>query len=227
MVRTSRKHVLQPEWSRGSNRDRWIAVRPFVTGKTVLDLGCASGHRRPDWFHSLIRGVAHDVVGVDRDIEAVETLRERGNEIVVGDGEDLRLERRFDLVFAGELIEHLENFRGFLDGVRRHLEPGGLFVLTTPNVFGFSNFVYRLFKNAPLNAEHTCWFCEDSIRQLLERNGFEVLEIKFVPHSTPGRARRTVASLIRVILPERLAWNTLLVVARPGACGVRPRSGGL
>ena len=53
------------------------------------------------------------------------------------------LGRTFDTVFAGELIEHLGNVDGFLSSARRHLEPGGQLVLTTPNVFYVGNFVYR------------------------------------------------------------------------------------
>ena len=40
----------------------------------------------------------------------------------------------FDLVTCSEVIEHLENFRALLREARRVLKPGGLVVLTTPNV---------------------------------------------------------------------------------------------
>ena len=40
----------------------------------------------------------------------------------------------FDLVTCSEVIEHLENYRALVREARRVLRPGGLLVLTTPNV---------------------------------------------------------------------------------------------
>ncbi|HEX9395520.1 MAG TPA: class I SAM-dependent methyltransferase [Burkholderiales bacterium] len=40
----------------------------------------------------------------------------------------------FDVVTCSEVIEHLENFRALLREAHRVLKPGGLLVLTTPNV---------------------------------------------------------------------------------------------
>ena len=40
----------------------------------------------------------------------------------------------FDLVTCSEVIEHLENYRALVREARRVLKPGGLLVLTTPNV---------------------------------------------------------------------------------------------
>ncbi len=40
----------------------------------------------------------------------------------------------FDLVTCSEVLEHLENPRGVLREIHRVLKPGGLFIVTTPNV---------------------------------------------------------------------------------------------
>lgn len=190
-----------------------------MEGKSVLDLGCASGYRRADWLHGLIRGVANDAVGVDMNERAVSELQERGYHIIAGNAEEVRLNHKFDVVFAGEIIEHLENFRAFLEVVHAHLHPTGVFVVTTPNAFRITNFVYRLWGKPRVNRQHTCWFCEDTLVQLLDRNGFQVLEVKYLRHETPGRLRPILARFARGLLPERLAWNTLCVVARPLTIG--------
>jgi 2-polyprenyl-3-methyl-5-hydroxy-6-metoxy-1,4-benzoquinol methylase len=210
------RHRLQPRWvNPGSHQERFEQVRPYLEGRTVLDVGCASGANRPDWVHALIAAEARDVVGLDVDPEAVAAIRKRGYQVELADAETMDLGRHFDVVYAGELIEHLDNPGAFLRAARRHLRPDSSLVLTTPNPFCFTNFVYRIGGKPKLNRDHTCWYCEDTLRQLLDRHGFTVVEVRYLRHRTMGKRRALVSSAFRSVLPDRLAWNTLLVVARP------------
>ncbi len=214
-VEYSRGLFQRKTWGEGSLLPRVRAIEPYVRGKDVLDLGCASGRRRDDWVHGQLAEVTRTLVGVDLDRDGVDELNERGFDVRFGDAETFRVDDRFDVVFAGEIIEHLDCFRGLLDTARVHLRTDGRLVLTTPNAFGFSNFVYRLRGKVRVNADHTCWFCETTLAQLLDRCGFEVDEITYLRFDAPGRLRGPIAGLIRRILPDRLAWSTLIAIARP------------
>src|SRR5262249_49573191 len=102
-------------------------------GKRALDAGCGAGYGSAE-----LAAAAESVVGVDRAPEAIEFARAnyalpnlRFDEaacesLPYGDGS-------FDLVVAFEVIEHLEDWRGFLSEARRVLSPGGQFVVSTPN----------------------------------------------------------------------------------------------
>ena len=135
--------------------------------------------------------------------------------MVAGDAQTMELGRTFEVVWAGEVIEHLSCPGGFLDAARRHLGDRGLLVLTTPNVFAVSNFVYRIGGRPRVNRGHTCWFDEVTLGQLLRRHGYDVVEISYVGHKTPGHVRGPLAFAVRSVLPRHLAENTLLVVATP------------
>jgi len=211
-----RRNRLQPGWSNsGAHRARFEQLHDLFRGRSVLDLGCASGWRRTDWFHGLIRAEAAEVVGVDIDEQAVAEIRASGVENVeVGDATGVELSRTFDVVHAGELIEHVDNPGALLATAARHMHEGSLLVVTTPNAFCVSNFVYRLGRTARVNEQHVAWYCEDTLRQLLERNGFHDIEISFLEHRSPARWRSVVGGATRALLPRRLAWNTLLATAR-------------
>ncbi|MDP2340154.1 MAG: class I SAM-dependent methyltransferase [Deltaproteobacteria bacterium] len=209
------KHPLQPSWSASSHEERFAAIARHLSGKKVLDVGAASGFRRPDWMHAALTRHAGSVVGVDIDKSAVEEIRQRGGyDVRLVDAQAMDVGETFDVVFAGELIEHLSNFDAFMASVRRHLRPNGIFLLTTPNAFCVSNFVYRIGFQPRVHPEHTCWFCSDTITALLQRGGFAVESVEYVRHRTPGRLRAVAATLARSLFPERLAWRTLLVSAR-------------
>lgn len=209
------RHVLQPSWSNaGAHRARFEQLRQYFTGRSVLDLGCASGWRRPDWFHGLIAREAVELVGIDVDAAAVRELERRGFRTLVADATSFDLGRAFDVVHAGELIEHLDDARGFMDSVRRHMRADSQLVLTTPNAFCISNFVYRLGGKAAVHGEHVSWYCEDTLTHLLERSGMRVTEARFLRHEAPPGWRTVASRVVRSALPPRLAWNTVLVVAQ-------------
>ncbi len=210
------RHPLQPkDWKSGSHAARFERVRRYVDQRSVLDVGAGSGIDRPDWMHAAVASVASEVVGVELDPELVARARQRGYDVIAADAQALDLGRTFEVVWAGELIEHLSCAGGFLDGARRHLVPDGRLVLTTPNAFAVSNFVYRIGGRPRVNRGHTCWYDETTLSQLLRRHGYEVVEIAYLPHVTPGRIRALLAGAVRALLPRHLAENTLLVVATP------------
>ena len=210
------RHPLQPkDWKSGSHAERFERVRRYLEGRRVLDVGAGSGIDRPDWMHAAVASVATEAVGVELDPELAARARGRGYDVIAADAQTLDLGRTFEVVWAGELIEHLSCAGGFLDRAHDHLEPGGRLVLTTPNAFAVSNFVYRIGGRPRVNRGHTCWYDEVTLAQLLRRHGYEVVEVSFLPHRTPGRVRPLLAGAVRSVLPPHLAENTLLVVAAP------------
>jgi SAM-dependent methyltransferase len=109
-----------------------FAVR-LAGGKRVLDAGCGAGYGAAE-----LARVAASVVGADIASDAVVFAREQYR------NPNLNFEQAsctalphpdgsFDLVVAFELIEHLADWRSFLQEVRRLLAPGGQFVVSTPN----------------------------------------------------------------------------------------------
>lgn len=211
-------HFLQPKWGGhpwggGTLRDRFDVVRPLIRGETVLDVGCASRYGKPDWLHGLMVESFREVCGIDINEETITALRAEGLDVQLADAQDFDLNRKFDTVFAGEIIEHLDNVHGFLASVRRHLKPGSWLVLTTPNVFYVGDFVYRWGGHGQVHPEHTCWFCEDTLRHVLQVNGYSSVDIAFSGHRSPMRLRKAATFTAQHLLPPRLALDTLIAVA--------------
>ncbi len=211
-------HFLQPKWGNaswgtGSLQDRFYVVSPLITGKSVLDVGCASRYGKPDWIHGLLREQVPELVGIDLNEDAIRQLQSEDFNVRLADAQNFDLGRRFDTVFAGELIEHLGNIEGFLARARRHLGADGRLVLTTPNAFYVGNFVYRWGGHGQVNPEHTCWFCEDTLRAVIERSHFAQVEISFAGHTSPTRLRKIATYSAQHVLPPRLAMDTLIAVA--------------
>mgnify|MGYP000884390665 CR=1 FL=1 len=155
-----------------------------TTGKEVLDLGCVShdpeNYRSRYWVHKALVERCASVTGLDLSEPGAAYLRERGYQVQHGDAQNFDLGRQFDAIVAGDLIEHLEDFSGFLESCKRHLRPGGVLLISTPNPWYWRNVVKSvLYREVPNNIEHTCWLCPRTLRQLVARHGMDLREVEF------------------------------------------------
>lgn len=102
-------------------------------------------------------------------------------EIVTGGFDALgELDRKFDVVFAWELIEHLLEPDIFLGLVRSVMHPGALFILSTPNEKSLET--RKLGKDSSnILFDHVRLYNPDAIERLFSRNGFRIVDL-----STPG-----------------------------------------
>jgi 2-polyprenyl-3-methyl-5-hydroxy-6-metoxy-1,4-benzoquinol methylase len=112
---------------------RYNFAARLTRGKRVLDAGCGAGYGSAE----LARMAAH-VVAIDIAGEAVEFARAHYQlpNLVFEQASCNQLpfeDAAFELVVAFEVIEHLEDWKGFLREVRRVLAPSGQLIVSTPN----------------------------------------------------------------------------------------------
>ena len=176
------KHFALPR----SLVDREYFILEACKGKDVLHLGCvdfpftASQIQSGYWLHSQITAVANQCVGVDLDAETIEVLRrEHGvTNIVAGDAE--RLEKLdiglFDVIVAGELIEHINNFGLFLSSAKSRMKPDGKLIISTPSAFALRRFVRIPFGKESVHPDHVCYFSHPTLENLVKRFGYKLVE---------------------------------------------------
>jgi len=165
------------------NKNQWIL--PRVKDRKVLDLGCVRHNleetERQGWLHGEIHQRADHVLGVDYLQEETEALRRKGYNVVCANVESMQVNDTFDVIVAGDIIEHLSDFRGFLESVAKHMRGDSVFLVSTPNPLTLIRFLRLLLSGkVGANKEHTCWFTEKVLRQLLKRFGLKIKSISYV-----------------------------------------------
>jgi methionine biosynthesis protein MetW len=157
--------------------EREALFRRYVggPGRRVLDLGCRDGALTQAYLEG------NEVIGVDADRDALAEAARRGIETHWADL-DQPLDfpaASFDVVVAGELLEHLRDPRRVVGEVRRVLRPGGTFVASVPNAYRLKGRLLFLFGRPPENdPTHLQMFSATDVRALL--GAFEDAQLHFV-----------------------------------------------
>lgn len=122
------------------------------------------------------------VIAVEPTPDLAETCRQKGLEVIEKPIEQVSIGKNTITVVASfELIEHLFSPRDFLLTCHALLSPGGLLVVTCPNVKGFETVVLREISST-FGGEHLNYFHPASLAHLTEACGFETLDVL-----TPGK----------------------------------------
>jgi SAM-dependent methyltransferase len=137
----------------------------------ALDVGCATGA-----LLATLRDRGWDPQGVEiSEAQASYGAARHNLPIFAGSLEAAAFpSASFDLVHASHLIEHLNDPASFLRESARVLAPGGLLVLTTPNVDGFQAKVLGPRWRSAIY-DHLYLFSLRSLRAFLKDSGFSVM----------------------------------------------------
>jgi O-antigen biosynthesis protein len=191
---------------------RSVAVKTIGENRRVLELGAATGR-----VTAALKANGCEVVAVERDKEAAEHLRKICS-VVEGDVEQMSLPRRlagskFDVVLAGDFLEHLQDPVQLLQEVRPLLAETGFLLASIPNVSHGSvrlallhgKFEYR--ETGILDRTHLRFFTLESIRQMFTEAGYRIESIQRLtsdPFVEPFTGKRAIDPA--KVTPEMQRW---------------------
>jgi 2-polyprenyl-3-methyl-5-hydroxy-6-metoxy-1,4-benzoquinol methylase len=151
---------------------------------------------------------AKSVTGIDKEIEEIKKLRKKGyDNIIAGDAEKIKLKQKFDVIVAGNVLEHLSNPGLFLANMKNHLKEDGKIIITTDNEGGFISFFHTLCLGyISENPDHTMIFNYSHLRELITREGLKIDKYYYyMPSDTPKHRStsfilRTYSKIKRTLL---------------------------
>jgi ubiquinone/menaquinone biosynthesis C-methylase UbiE len=177
-------------------------IREFCRDRNVLHLGCTNYPYTEDAIknkmlvHFDLEKVAGRLTGFDFDQAGLDILASHGStNLYQADLEKLEevdCSEKFDVIVAGEMIEHLNNPGLFLNGIKRFMSSETRLMITTINAYCAMRFaIYGLRGkgglNEPVHPDHVAYYSYKTLKLLIERHDFEIDDIMFYDVGTEHR----------------------------------------
>jgi 2-polyprenyl-3-methyl-5-hydroxy-6-metoxy-1,4-benzoquinol methylase len=169
---------------------KWILEK--CQDKSILHLGCAGDitlnyGKESALRFNLAKIYSENLWGIELNLDALDYVKklvpETNDDNIKyfnANVEDLKLmpHKKFDIILAGSIIEHLSNPGLILNEIKPFLHKESVLLVTTPHVWGiFQFFRVALRKNEAVNPEHTCWYSIPTITELVSK--YDYVPVQF------------------------------------------------
>ncbi len=171
-------------------------------------------------MHDNLNKVTTELYGIDLDADSLKIMKDElgFDNLYVGDVqklESVNLNKEFDIVLAGDLLEHITCPGAMLDGVKRFLKPDGKLVISTVNAFGLHFQIRRWLGRYVEHFEHVCFYSPETLVNLFERHGYVVEDMYGAytepPYTLGKKLKFTIGMPLFKLFP--VLAGTLIVIA--------------
>jgi 2-polyprenyl-3-methyl-5-hydroxy-6-metoxy-1,4-benzoquinol methylase len=150
-----------------------------------LDIACNDGKLTQQYARY------GNVIGIDINERAIRECKKKGLQCFVAEINDIekKYKESFDVVIAGDIIEHIFDTDKFLAGIYAVLKKGGILLLTTPNLASLGRRAMLLFGKNPFveystklpyeefNVGHIRYYTKANLFEQLSAHSFQEIHI--------------------------------------------------
>lgn len=163
-------------------------IKRLIYNKKIIHLGCCDHIPLIDkklandnWIHKKIENNSYQCLGIDINHEAIEFVRKKGfNNIIYGDITNDKIideivEEKWDFMFMGEILEHIDNPVEFLKKIRKNYQDYiEKIIITVPNAFAINNYKFANRNIESINSDHRYWFTPYTLAKIGTVAGYQI-----------------------------------------------------
>lgn len=185
-------YAIHKNWNINLEESRLKIAKSMILKHkgNLLDISCSKGE-----FSSCFLNKDINVYGLDFDIERLKEASKIGIKVITADIScNLPFkDGKFDIIFAGEILEHLIDTDAFVSEAKRVLKNTGKLIITTPNLTSLENRLRILFGKYPIwvdyntrSSGHVRCYTPRVLKHQLTIHGFKIIKhtgnwVPFIP----------------------------------------------
>lgn len=147
-----------------------------LKNKKIIEIGAGSGE-----FMQYMEESCNRVVGLEHMNESVDRATFNGHKMIKGFIEDDTYTvsgSPFDAFYIMNFLEHIPDPAGYLRGIYNNLSDNAVGIVEVPNF----DMMLKEDMYSEFIQDHLSYFTRDTLKTLLEYNGFDILEIDVIWH---------------------------------------------
>ncbi|AMK78700.1 MULTISPECIES: hypothetical protein [Methylomonas] len=174
-------------------KTRIDSIKELAKNKSVIHLGCCDHFEVIDdkiasnqWLQGIINDISTNSIGIDINQEAIKYLKDHYGytnliyaDLLAEEVQEIK-NQIWDLIFLGEIIEHLDNPILFLNSINSKYKNNiKKIAVTVPNIMSlaYGKQIYKL--NELINSDHRYWFTPYTVLKVMHCAGIKPIELKF------------------------------------------------
>lgn len=153
-----------------SDYQRFSKIKNICQGKRILEFGCGNGG-----LLRMLKNVTTEVTGIELYDDARAHLEAEGIKTFKYLSD---VDEKYDVVISFMVLEHLNEPDNILRQLHHIMKPNGRLICDTPNAEDALLSLYQseAFADFTYWSEHVYLYSSNTIRHLMERNGFKTIE---------------------------------------------------
>ena len=148
-----------------------------LQGKKVIEIGCGKGE-----YLSIMDQMNVKTYGIEFGQESVDHCQENGlsvNKDYIEKEDQVLEDGPFDAFFIMNFFEHIPDLNSTLTSLKKNLTEGGIGIIEVPNF----NMIIEKNLFSEFIGDHLFYFTKETLKFVVERNGFEVVECQEIWHN--------------------------------------------
>lgn len=199
--------IYDPDRKLHLELDRNGYLERCVHGKSVLHVGCSdwpiTGDRleHGTLLHMRLQRAAKSVIGIDLSEAGIAALRSHGiSNVKVMDAETMHLDESFDVIVAGDVLEHMSNPGMFVKKAASLLKQDGELIVGVPSALTINNMKVWFGGWEQVHSDHTIYFSPKTLSALLGRFGLLPVRLVFTVQAPGSHESRAFLMLRQIVL---------------------------
>ncbi|MDO8460311.1 MAG: methyltransferase domain-containing protein [Nanoarchaeota archaeon] len=189
-------------------------VKKYKIKGKALDIGCGAGH-----LLKMLNKEGLVAEGTEISPRLVKALKKDSLKVYCAELGNKQLKKNnYNLITFNQVLEHIVDPESFLKEVNSLLHSEGYVILAVPYLYGLVPQILRTKWYGLGYGQHVNFFSQESMRILLERNGFKLQEFKILSvdyaHPNFPSFLNVIANLITSVIVSLGLGDNLFVVAK-------------
>jgi 2-polyprenyl-3-methyl-5-hydroxy-6-metoxy-1,4-benzoquinol methylase len=154
-----------------------VANSSIKAGAKILDIGAGRGY-----FLNHMQEHKYVCTGIEQDPDVRQAAIDQFNLNVLPPEELYKLEdKQFDVITLWHVLEHIHDYRGYLDKIKKLLKPDGLLVVALPNPSCSDQYIYKDYWSGWDVPIHLWHFTPQNAKDLMAQYQFKMIDKRKLP----------------------------------------------